>query len=674
MPVSCAVSDLLARPLTDRPHSVAAADGTEALDEAQLISAILDSVNELVLVLDCQGRIVRFNRACERASGHDAATVKGRQVREILPGAAAAWFEAAMGEAARAGAAGRAQTAGRLPCDWIGRDGARRRIEWSFTALRDGDGRATLVIGTGIDVTDRERAAIALRDSEQRFRDFVEAACDWFWEMDESLRFTYFSDRMLQVSGVSPADLLGRSRIEIAGGDPKDEHWRAHLADLAARKPFRDYRYRPLLRDGRSVLWSISGKPVFDATGRFRGYRGTGTDVTAQTAAERHAHEAQERFRELAEMLPEIIFECDLRGRLSFVNRQAFVSTGYAPEDLAAGFDIVGGMLVPEDVGKGRRTMTLILRGEPTDGQEFSLRRKDGTSFPVMVHCSPILRAGVAVGIRGIAFDITRAKRVELELVAAKNQAEAANLAKSQFLATMSHELRTPLNAILGFSEIIRDRAFGPDAIERYAEYAGDIFTSGSHLLDLINDILDISKVEAGKLQIEPKWLDLPMLLRASVRLIRERADEHGIAIALEIPSPPPRLCADQRAIKQIVFNLLSNAVKFSAEGGSVVVACAPAEDGTVAISVADDGIGIPADQLDRILRPFEQLDNRYARAEGGTGLGLTLVKALAELHGGSVVIESVLHVGTRVTVRLPCQHVVTNPNTLHPWTVANVR
>jgi two-component system cell cycle sensor histidine kinase PleC len=236
----------------------------------------------------------------------------------------------------------------------------------------------------------------------------------------------------------------------------------------------------------------------------------------------------------------------------------------------------------------------------------------------------------------------------------ARRAAEEASRAKSQFLAAMSHELRTPLNAILGFSEIIRSQAFGPDAVDKYVEYANDVHVSGVHLLDLINDLLDVSKIEAGKMELSPEWLALPALLEASLRLVRVRAEQHNVTLGLDLPERVPNLYADERAVKQIVFNLLSNAVKFTPEGGRVTVDVTDTMDNGIQIRVTDTGIGIPQDQIERAFRPFEQIHPAASWAVGGTGLGLALVKGLVEQHGGTVHIDSKVNAGTTVTVRFP--------------------
>ena len=239
------------------------------------------------------------------------------------------------------------------------------------------------------------------------------------------------------------------------------------------------------------------------------------------------------------------------------------------------------------------------------------------------------------------------------ELVLARDEASRANRAKSLFLANMSHELRTPLNAILGFSEVIMRRALGKNAEDRYSEYAGDILRSGRHLLGLINDVLDIAKIEAGKLELDQRWLDGRSIVQDCASLFAERALANGVTLRCEASPDDLRVFADERAFRQIAMNLLSNAVKYTPEGGRVE-ANLIAQDGGVILAVRDTGCGIPADQLARMFQPFEQLDNRYGRANGGTGLGLTLVRALSELHGGHCRIESEVAKGTLVTVFLP--------------------
>ena len=239
-------------------------------------------------------------------------------------------------------------------------------------------------------------------------------------------------------------------------------------------------------------------------------------------------------------------------------------------------------------------------------------------------------------------------------LRAARRHAEMANRAKTEFLATVSHELRTPLNAILGFSEIIKSELLGPIGTPRYHDYARDIHESGSHLLQVINDILDISKVEAGKLELSEEEVTVSDIIEKSVRLIMERTENAGLSVTVEVDPHLPFLHVDERLVKQSLINLLSNAVKFTPNGGRIMVHAFSQRDGAIAISIADTGIGIAKEDIPRILAPFGQVDSSLSRKYEGTGLGLPLVKSFIDLHGGSLEIQSEIGVGTTVTIRFP--------------------
>jgi two-component system cell cycle sensor histidine kinase PleC len=233
-------------------------------------------------------------------------------------------------------------------------------------------------------------------------------------------------------------------------------------------------------------------------------------------------------------------------------------------------------------------------------------------------------------------------------------EAETANASKTAFLANMSHELRTPLNAILGFSEIIAQECFGPVGSERYKDYAGDIHSSGAHLLSLINDLLDIAKIEAGRMEISPHPMDARRTFDIALKLAGMKASEKHQVLTIEVEPTCPPLFADERALRQILINLVSNAVKFTPEGGRIEVVASAARDGGFQIMVRDNGPGIPSEKLDKIFTPFSQVDNRYDRQAGGTGLGLALVRGLAELHGGRAWIESDDGTGCSAFVVLP--------------------
>ena len=248
--------------------------------------------------------------------------------------------------------------------------------------------------------------------------------------------------------------------------------------------------------------------------------------------------------------------------------------------------------------------------------------------------------------------------RLRFDLVAAAEIGEAASRAKSQFIANMSHELRTPLNAILGFSELIRDESFGPIAEKRYTGYASDIHNSGKHLLDVINDILDLSKIEAGKMDLTEEHVDLAQIINSSINLVRDSADRAGVTLSTVLPDHSMGMLADERALKQILINLLSNAIKFTPLGGEVVTEVKLVPGGGLMLMLRDTGIGMAAEDIPRAMAPFGQVDGTLARKFEGTGLGLPLVKSLVERHGGEFRLQSELGVGTTATASFPAESI----------------
>ncbi len=243
----------------------------------------------------------------------------------------------------------------------------------------------------------------------------------------------------------------------------------------------------------------------------------------------------------------------------------------------------------------------------------------------------------------------------------AKNHAQVANRAKSDLMANMSHELRTPLNAIIGFSGTMQEETFGPIGNDKYREYLDDIHHSGQHLLGLINDILDVSAVEAGALELHEETIHLSNTIDASIRIIRPRADDGKVTVTSSVSSDMPQIVADERRIKQIFLNLLSNAVKFTPEGGEVSVSSWLTDDHALAIVVADTGMGMDEGELEKALSKFGQVDSGLDRKHEGTGLGLPLTIGLMECHGGTLEVKSAKGHGTQVTVIFPKERVADN-------------
>ena len=392
------------------------------------------------------------------------------------------------------------------------------------------------------------------------------------------------------------------------------------------------------------------------------------------------AYQQLEIYRRLFDILPDaILIHCE--GRVTYVNRAAMRMWGATvPESLMGSKSID---LISED----SRSDVIAFReevtrtGMPVEIGSYRILRLDGTEGEVEGYCAPftgLKKPALMSVIRDLSelrqteqtlqsrvteleetrdlLEKSSAAQTKLneELRIAKEAADAANRSKSDFLTTMSHELRTPLNAIIGFSDILKSQIFGPGGSEKYCEYANDINNSGQHLLDLINDILDLSKVEAGQEELHEEDIVIPELIGSITSLVRQRASKKGVKLEMEVQKDLPSLHADKRKLKQIFINLLSNAIKFTEAGGRVTFsAWCDTENGYV-FQIADTGIGIAPADIPKALSKFGQVDSDINRQNAGTGLGLPLTKELIELHGGSLDLQSVLGEGTTVTVRFP--------------------
>jgi len=384
------------------------------------------------------------------------------------------------------------------------------------------------------------------------------------------------------------------------------------------------------------------------------------------------------RYRLLADNVSDIIWTFSLETmRFTYVSPSVQAQRGYSVEEaLAMSLEET---LPPESLEKAMKVLTEALvreeegKGKSNTAETFEIQQrcKDGSLAWVEIKAS-LLRdeGGKAVGVLGVTRDISERKRADM-LYQANVAAEAANAAKSKFLSHMSHELRTPLNHIMGFTELILDKSFG-DLNEIQEEYLADVYKSSEHLLSLVNEILDISKIEAGKLELSPSEFNLKRLLESSLSIIADKARQRRITLTAGIDDIPETITADELRVKQVLYNLLSNAVKFTEDGGSVSLS-ARVRSGTaempaagepmgreVEISVADNGIGIPREDAEKIFEPFSRRENQLNSRYPGTGLGLGLSKHFVEMHGGRIWVESG-GPGTGATFRfvLPCSAVI---------------
>ncbi len=368
-----------------------------------------------------------------------------------------------------------------------------------------------------------------------------------------------------------------------------------------------------------------------------------------QRAADAAAAEGAAMYRFLADNAMDLITRHSGDGCIRYASPATLALLGRVPEEITGQTMI--SLTHPGDVPAMQSALMEASYFGRDGSAEVRLRRRDGSYVWAEFRC----RLAQDGDIVAVTRDVSERKAQEQALVEARDAALGASRAKSAFLANMSHELRTPLNAIIGFSEMMTREMFGPIG-PRYQEYSRLIHESGAHLLDLINSVLDMSKIEAGKFELNQELFDLEETAQSAVRFLRIPAERAGVALKLSIAPNARLLFADRRAVKQILVNLLSNGVKYTPPGGVVrVMARSSMEAGRgMEIVVSDSGTGISKSDLERLGRPFEQVENAETRGKEGTGLGLALVKAMARMHGGEAVLESALGEGTTVTVRLP--------------------
>jgi PAS domain S-box-containing protein len=472
-----------------------------------------------------------------------------------------------------------------------------------------------------------------------------------YWRTNLADGSMFWSPGMYRLLGVDPGLQLPDSTWLLDQILPEDVTNLLAKIDRAVetKSPF-SYRTRAKDPTAEAQIVDTHGQVELDDDGNVIAVVGVCNDVTAQVTAEDEREKAQRIYRVMAEEASDIIVLHE-DGQIVFTTSALHRILKRRPEEFQNGryMDLVH----PDDVDEASKVLGTPSPGE-TRTATYRVRHADGHYVWFEISTRGIYEEGGAFRHEiSVGRDITERKEHELRIQAAQQRAEAANKAKSLFLANMSHELRTPLNAIIGFADVMRGEMFGPLGGERYSEYAGLIHDSGRLLLDLISDILDMAKIEAGKLELNFEALNLADTIDDCLRLVRARAEAAGVT--LDISAPATRLTADARAMKQILLNLLTNAVKFTQPGGEVFVEAGSAR-GHAFLRVRDTGIGIPAEHLPRLGMPFEQAscDASLAKPGAGTGLGLSLVRALAEAHGGAMQIESEVGCGTTVTVRLP--------------------
>jgi PAS domain S-box-containing protein len=544
-------------------------------------------------------------------------------------------------------------------------DGLERIVHLESEIRYDADGNPLTMIGTTHDVTEQRRSEEALRLNEERLRSALDAGQMVAWDIDFRSGDVSVSDNMEKLFGLTPGTEIHRRGQAIEYVHPDDRPMvsaaleRAASEGLAPNLQFRVVRPH----DQRVVWFEMRAKVIRDASGNVTGVRGLSIDITERRVKEEELRVSEARYRTHFENAPEAISILDVdAGRTVDANGPAAVLFGVSREELLRCHPVVDFSPPVQPDGQpsmeaAGRYIQRALAGE-TPIFEWMHRNAAGEERPCEVRLVRV-PAGERNILRATLIDIRERKRLEefrarsADLELQNQRIQAASRLKSEFLANMSHELRTPLNAIIGFAQLLHDGQVDT-ASPQHKEFLGDILSSGRHLLQLINDILDLSKIEAGKLEFRPASANISALVAEVCAVLRTTMSTKRIEVTTEIDEKAEEAWLDPARFKQVLYNYLSNALKFTPEGGRVYVRTRAAGKRLLCLEVTDTGVGIDERDLGRLFRDFEQLESGATKKHGGTGLGLALTKRLVEAQGGRVGVRSTVGKGSTFHAILP--------------------
>jgi PAS domain S-box-containing protein len=502
---------------------------------------------------------------------------------------------------------------------------------------------------------ERRAAERAVSESEKCFRAVVEDQTDLICRFKPDGLLTFVNDTFCRFHAKSREELIGTNFFQTLSEEDAAVPL-SYINSLPPDEPVISFDHRLSSPDGQVVWHQYRVRRLFQKKDDRREFQAVIQDITQRKQSDQALRASEEKYRSLIDHVPDVVWMADSNRDLRFISGNAVKVLGYSSDELLEkGGQLWMDRIHPEDATRvSHAYQKLFSHGEKFD-VEYQICRKDGQW--IWLHDRALTtqpREGIPCA-DGILLDITQRRLAEAAVQRTKEAAESANLAKSQFLANMSHELRTPLNAIIGFSEILSDKTFG-DLNARQLKYSNNILSSGRHLLQLINDILDLAKVEAGRTELMRNTFAVTKAMQEVQTIVKTLANKKGISLELEVGANLPLLHADEAKFKQVMYNLLSNAIKFTPDGGRVTVTAAfqneangdsrPASKIALAgealrVEVTDTGIGIQARDQERVFKEFEQVDSSYGRRQQGTGLGLALTQRLIEMHGGRIWVES---------------------------------
>ena len=516
-------------------------------------------------------------------------------------------------------------------------------------------------------MTARQRLDAELDKAERENRAIIDAVSDVIFELAADGKILLLNASWEKITGFSIEQTIGRSFFDLLHPQDQEDQRRVFEQMIKGRRALSHAITRVRTSAGafRTVEAAFSMLRQ-NESGMLR-VVGTLTDIEERRRAERALGEAEKKYRTIVENAAGGLYQVTPEGQFLSVNPAMARMLGYASTEEMLRLVMNAHADLYDNAAARARTLRELEQQGVLREHETQVRAKDGRNVWVSENARAVRdEDGSVLYFEGSVEDITKRRDVETKLRDAKVQSDLASRAKSEFLANMSHELRTPLNAIIGFSEIIKNEVLGPLQNKQYRDYVTDIHASGKRLLQIINEILDVSRIEAGERQLNEGIVSLSDVVAASVEFHAQKAEEAQLTIDNRVDFQTPRIVGEELAVKQIVVNLLSNAIKFTPAGGHVTLAAELDRDGQLQLSVTDTGNGLTAEEIAKALSPFGQIDSSASRSGSGAGLGLTLVDSLIRLHGGTLELFSQKGVGTTVTVIFPQRRI--EKATAEPW------
>ncbi len=508
-------------------------------------------------------------------------------------------------------------------------------------------------------VTERERLNDVIQKSALEHKTIINAVSDIIVELSAKGKIQYLNDAWKTVTGFDLDRSIGRSIYDMIYVQDQAELKKSIEALVSGTS----HSYRAFTRirsaDGKFRAVEFSLSIVRKSEDKEMHLVGTITDVEERRRAERALSEAEKKYRNIVENAASGIYQVTPEGQFLSVNPAYARILNYESSDIVLR-DIVNARTdIYVDEAEREKFLKEISSLNISKSYETSVRRADNKIIWVSDNVRPVFdEENNLLYYEGSLEDIDQRRKAEMALKDAMTQSDLANRAKSEFLANISHELRTPLNAVIGFSDIIRSEAFGKIEHDEYKEYAGSIYDSGNNLLKVINEILDVSRIEAGERTLKEGAVNIRSSILSCLSLMESKIKTAKIRVDNKVIDESLGLIGESQAIKQMLMNLIGNAVKYSPPNGLIMVDATTSNDGRLHISITDTGIGMSDSELEKALSPFGQVEVEHSRTTSGTGLGLTLVKSLIELHGGELDLVSQKGIGTTATLIFPAKRV----------------